>query len=105
MYQPPLLGTNDNTRDEFVEIYNPTASNITLQSPAGAWRLDGGLAYTFPPNTVLPAGQTLLVVSFSPTDTASSNAFVTAYGITNGLRLFGLRAAPASDPAAVGTSL
>jgi hypothetical protein len=89
MYQPPSLGTNDNTRDEFIEIYNPTATNITLQSPAGNWRLDGGIAYTFPMNTVLPAGQALLVVSFPPTDSASSNAFRLAYGVTNSLRLFG----------------
>lgn len=89
MYQPPLLGTNDNTRDEFVEIHNPTATDITLQSPVGAWRLDGGVSYTFPANTVLTAGQTLLVVSFAPTDVASSNAFRAAYGVTNGLRLFG----------------
>lgn len=89
MYQPPLLGTNDNTRDEFIEIYNPAGTNVTLQNASGAWRLDGGVSYTFPANTLLPAGQALLVVSFTPTDTASSNAFCAAYGITNSLRLFG----------------
>ena len=89
MYQPPPLGTNDNTRDEFIEIYNPTATNVTLQNSVGAWRLDGGVSYTFPVNTVLPAGQTLLVVSFTPTDSASSNAFRATYSITNNVRLFG----------------
>jgi hypothetical protein len=89
MYQPPLLGTNDNTRDEFIEVYNPTATTVTLQNASGAWRLDGGVAYTFPANTVLAAGQALLVVSFAPTDSASSNAFRATYGVTNSLRLFG----------------
>jgi len=89
MYEPPELGGSDNARDEFIEICNPTASGIALQSAAGAWRLDGGISYTFPTNTVLPAGEALLVVSFAPTDAGSSNAFAAAYGITNSLRLFG----------------
>jgi hypothetical protein len=62
---------------------------VTLQNASGAWRLDGGVAYTFPANTVLAAGQALLVVSFAPTDSASSNAFRATYGVTNSLRLFG----------------
>ncbi len=83
MYHPPDLGTNDNTRDEFVEIYNPTASPITLQDADGNWRLDGGIAFTFPPTTTIPADGSLLVVSFPPTDTATLAAFRTAQGLTN----------------------
>jgi hypothetical protein len=48
MYHPPDLGTNDNTRDEFVEIYNPTTSPITLQDADGLWRLDGGVSLHLP---------------------------------------------------------
>ncbi len=89
MYQPPLLGELDNVRDEFIEILNPTASDVTMQTDAEAWRLNGGIEYTFPDHTVLPAGERLLIVSFDPADTATSNAFVAAYSITNTLRIFG----------------
>jgi hypothetical protein len=83
MYHPPDLGTNDNTRDEFVEIYNPTTSPITLQDADGIWRLDGGIAFTFPAATTIPADSSLLVVSFAPTDTVTLAAFRSAHGITN----------------------
>jgi hypothetical protein len=83
MYHPPDLGTNDNTRDEYVELFNPTDATITLQDTNGAWRLDGGVAYTFAPATTIPAGGTLLVVNFSPSDTATLTAFRAAHGITN----------------------
>ena len=83
MYHPPDLGTNDNTRDEFVEIYNPTTSPITLQDADGIWRLDGGISFTFPAATTIPADSSVLVVSFAPTDTATLAAFRSAHGITN----------------------
>jgi hypothetical protein len=83
MYHPPDLGTNDNTRDEFVEIYNPTAAPVTLQDADGIWRLDGGISYTIPAATTIPAGGSLLVVSFAPTDIATLAAFRSAHGITN----------------------
>jgi len=89
MYCPAAMGTNDNTRDEFIEIYNPTASNITMQTVDEAWRIDGGVEYTFPDNTEIPAGSILLVVGFDPSDNATSNAFATTYGLTNGVHMFG----------------
>jgi len=89
MYCPAPLGTNDNTRDEFIEIHNPTGSNITMQTLDEAWRIDGGVAYTFPDHTQVPAGSMLLVVGFDPADHAASNEFATAYGITNNVRMFG----------------
>lgn len=89
MYQPTLTGTTDNTHDEFIEIYNPTPSAITMQNVDEAWRLNGGIEYTFPDNTTVPAGETLLVISFNPSDSTASNAFVTAYGISNNVRFFG----------------
>ncbi len=83
MYRPPDLGTNDNVRDESIELFNPTASNITLQDTNGAWRLNGGVSFAFPANTVIAAGGSLLIVSFAPTNSASSNLFRAAYGLTN----------------------
>ncbi len=89
MYQPPLSGGADSTRDEYVEIYNPTATSVTMQNAAGAWRLAGGIEYTFPVGTVLPAGGTLLVVGFDPADATMVAAFTDVYSITNSVRFFG----------------
>jgi hypothetical protein len=83
MYRPASLDTNDNTRDEFVEIYNPTAAPINLQDADGVWRLDGGIVFTFPAAATIPPGGSLLVVSFNPADTATLAAFRNAHGITN----------------------
>lgn len=89
MYHPPDLGTNDNTRDEFIELYNSTENPIALQSTNGTWRLDGGIGYTFPTNTIIPAGGALLIVNFAPSDAATSNAFCAAYGLKSGISLLG----------------
>ncbi len=83
MYHPPDFGTNDNVRDEFVEIYNPTTAPIVLQDADGLWRLDGGISFTFPAATTIPAGGSLLVVSFAPSDAVTLAAFRSAHGITN----------------------
>ena len=83
MYHPPDLGTNDNTRDEYVELYNPTTSAVALQDTNGLWRIDGGIGYTFPPNTTIPAGGTLLLVNFDPSHVLALSTFRSVYGITN----------------------
>lgn len=83
MYHPPDLATNDNTRDEFVEVLNPLPQSVTLQDTNGVWRLDGGISFDFPAGTTIPAGGSLLVVSFSPTNAATLAQFRTAHGITN----------------------
>src|SRR6185295_11369171 len=43
----PVSGDSD---DEFIELYNRTASPINL----GGWRLRDGVSFTFPTNAVLP---------------------------------------------------
>ena len=83
MYHPPNLGTNDNTADEFVELFNPTISSIALQDFNGTWRLDGGISFLFPTNTVIPASGCLLVANISPTNVSALAAFRAAHGITN----------------------
>jgi len=81
MYHPPDIGTNDNTLDEYVELFNPTTSPIGLFGTNGSWRLGGGIGLDFPPNTTVAAGGTLLVVNFDPANAAASNAFRSTYGI------------------------
>jgi hypothetical protein len=85
------LAIDPNIRDddlEFIEIYNPTAAGITLTN----WRMRGGIDYDFPAGTTLPAGQSLLVASFAPSDPNNRNrlsAFRTNYAINDQVRILG----------------
>ncbi|HMJ89309.1 MAG TPA: lamin tail domain-containing protein, partial [Candidatus Acidoferrum sp.] len=93
MYHPPNLQiTNDNTRDEFVEIRNIAGTNVTLYDPAfptNRWRLRGGVDFDFPAIALAP-GTTLVVVSFDPaTDPISTAAFRGAYALPTNAVLFG----------------
>ena len=85
MFHPKAAALNaeDNVADEYIEIHNPTATAVSLFNTNGVWRLNGGVQFDMPPNLVLPAGGTLLVVSFNPNDAAALNAFRNAYGLTN----------------------
>ena len=84
LYHPPDTGgTNDNSLDEFVEIFNPTPQPVALSNTNGSWRLDGGISLTFPPGVTLNGGDTLLAVSFNPLIAAQLDAFKTRYGITD----------------------
>jgi len=91
MYHPPDSGgTNDNTLDEYIELFNPTGAAITLQNTNGNWRVAGGVSFDFTPGLSIPAGGTLLLVNFDPADSTASNAFRATYGLTNaGVRMFG----------------
>ena len=83
MYHPSDFDTNDNTRDEFVELLNPSPQPVSLQDANGVWRLGGGINFEFPAGTTLPAGGCLLVASFAPTNAATLAQFRAAHGITN----------------------
>jgi len=90
MYHPPDVGTNDNPLDEFLELLNPTATTLNLFNANGAWRVDGGISFTFPPNRSLSPAYLALVVNFDPADTATLNAFRNKYGVTNAaVQIFG----------------
>jgi hypothetical protein len=83
MFHPPDVGTNDNTLDEYLELLNPTSATVELFNTNGAWRLDGGISFTFPPSRTLSPSNLALVVNFDPADTAALNAFRNKYGVTN----------------------
>jgi hypothetical protein len=53
MYHP-ISGDDD---DQYVELYNRTASEVTLTG----WQLEGGISFIFPSNTVLPAHSFLVI--------------------------------------------
>jgi hypothetical protein len=83
MFYPPLLGgVEDNTLDEYVELFNVSNSTISLfdpLAPTNSWKLKGGVDFTFPPHTTLLAGGFLLVVNFDPVADAVSLAQFRAY--------------------------
>jgi len=55
MYHP----ASENPLDEWIELYNPTATNVNLSG----WRISGGIAFNFATNTVVGAGQYLVVAA------------------------------------------
>ena len=84
MYQP----ASGNATLEFVEVFNPSPAIENLTN----WKLTGDVDYTFPTNTLLPAGQTLAVLSFDPklpNSTTTLTAFRSAYGIGTNAMLLG----------------
>jgi hypothetical protein len=92
-YHPPDLGTNDNTRDEFLELLNISATPVALFDPAhptNTWRLDDAVEFTFPSSVVLSPGQCLVIVSFDPQTNATALAqFHAAYGIDDTVTIVG----------------
>jgi len=75
MYHPA-----NETDDEYIELYNPTASRIYLENSEGSWRLDGAVDYIFEGNTSIPAGGRLIIAGFDPAaDIVQLNVFATAY--------------------------
>jgi len=73
MYHPPDLGTNDNVRDEFIELHNISTAPVELYDPPT--RPMSGTCATRWTSTSrpdrLPAGGYLLVVSFDPVNNPS----------------------------------
>ena len=86
MYHPVPTAAHpgDNDNDEFIEIHNPTTADVSLWNTSGTWRIDGGVDYAFPSNTVLAAGGYLAVVSFDPANAAAKAAFLASYGLSDG---------------------
>lgn len=97
MYHPPdaLVGTNatDNSYDEFIEIAfeAPLPSAVPMTNGFGAWRLNGGVDYSFPADMTLLSTERVLIVSFDPVTNATQlAAFKQRYGVNNpAQRIFG----------------
>jgi hypothetical protein len=85
MFYPPMLGTNDNVRDEFIELQNISSGTLSLFDPAhptNRWRLRGGVEFDLPAIT-LPPGGVVVVTSFDPqNDLAAAAAFRQRYNTT-----------------------
>ena len=67
---------------EYIEIVNPGSSAVDLTN----WRLRGEADYDFVAGTSIPAGGTIVVLSFDPADSLNADklaAFVAHYGISS----------------------
>lgn len=93
MYEPALLGFEDNTQDEYIELKNITAASVPLfdpQAPANTWKVSGGVDFIFPQNATLPAGGTLLLVNFDPAlDSNTLASFRSRYNLGTTVPLYG----------------
>jgi len=93
MYHPPdLAGGLDNGADEYVQLKNISASSVQLFDPAAStntWHLRGGVDFNLPQGITLGAGQSLLLVSFTPADTVALAAFRAKYALFNGVPVYG----------------
>jgi hypothetical protein len=89
----PVLGTNNNTRDEYVEIRNVSAEPVALFDPAAptnTWSLDGAIQFTFPQGITLPPGGHIIVVGFDPVWSAiDTTAFRTNYSLATNIAILG----------------
>lgn len=80
LYRPPSNGV------EFVEICAPTSGVVQLYDPAAptnAWKLTGGISYTFPLGSVLTGGQHAVVAGCDPAEFRASN------GVPASVQVFG----------------
>jgi hypothetical protein len=92
MYHPPDIGTNDNSLDEFIELLNTAGTNVPLfhlAYPTNAWQLRGVVDFDFPTNIILTPGSALLLVNFSPTNTAQLTAFRAQYRVATNVAILG----------------
>jgi hypothetical protein len=82
MYCPPSTdGVTDNVAHEFVEIFNLSSQVQELFNGHGAWRVGGGIQWSFTPGTTIAPGAALLLVSFDPSDAIQLDQFRHAYGL------------------------
>jgi hypothetical protein len=99
----------DDSTNEFIEIYNPNGTNMPLYDPqrwyyhddyqsgttpyasglTNVWRIRGSVDFEFPTNVWLAPSNYLLMVNFSPTNLAQSNAFALKFDLPAGVQVFG----------------
>jgi hypothetical protein len=94
MYHPPdLNGTNDDVASEYLELLNVTSDTVPLYDTlnnTNSWRLRDSVDFDFPQGASMPPGGFALVVSFNPeTNVAAKSAFLTKYGLSPAVQLYG----------------
>ena len=93
MYAPPPFGSDADNLDEYIELRNVSADTVPLFDPlhaTNAWKLDGGVQFTFPTNLTMAPWSYLLVVNFNPgNDPVMLNWFRTVYGVDTNTPIVG----------------
>lgn len=90
MYHPiESEGRETDRAGEYIELLNVTAGTVALFEGTNTWRLQGGVEFDFPTNTILLPEESVLLVAFNPTNTAILTEFRSKYGVKNTTRLFG----------------
>jgi Chitobiase/beta-hexosaminidase C-terminal domain/Lamin Tail Domain/CotH kinase protein/Bacterial TSP3 repeat len=93
MYHPPDLANGlDNADDEYIELRNITSSMVQLFDalhPTNTWRVRGGVDFDFPQSVSIGAAQSIVLVSFDPTNTAALAAFRAGHGLFAGVPILG----------------
>ncbi|HEY5910104.1 MAG TPA: lamin tail domain-containing protein [Verrucomicrobiae bacterium] len=92
-YHPPDVGTNDNTIDEFIELWNITGAAVPLfdpSAPTNTWHLRNAVSFDFPTNVTVPASGYALVVGFDPEfQPQTATAFRAKFSVPASVPLFG----------------
>ncbi len=93
-YHPPdAFGGGDDTFDEFIEILNASDFPVGLYDPmhpTNSWRLRDAVDFDFPTNSVVPAWDYALIVSFNPaTNALLTSIFRGRYGLSSNVLIFG----------------
>lgn len=73
---------------EFIQLTNVSEADVSLENAEGAYRIDGGVSFTFPPGTTFAAGQRMWIVPFDPADTVQRDLFCTAYELDPNFETF-----------------
>lgn len=90
MYHPPDDGTNDNTRDEYIELHNISTTPVALVEGTNHWRLRDAVDFNFAPGTAIAPGGYLVVVGFDPVNNPTALAgFRSRYNITADMAIVG----------------
>jgi hypothetical protein len=89
-YHPSPIPANgqmwNNTEDEYIEVLNPGPAPVSLRG----WRLQDGVTFDFPDDTILPAGGMAVVVSFDPAaDSERAAAFRVRFQVPISVPLLG----------------
>jgi hypothetical protein len=85
---PDGVGGIDTANLEFIEVHNPTLVDEDLTN----WEIDKGIDFAFPANTMLLAGNTLVIVGFDPAVGANATLlsdFRNYYGIDETVTVLG----------------
>jgi hypothetical protein len=88
MYNPSVNVGEDPDDFEYIEIFNPTNSGISLAN----WRLRKAVDFDFPADTVIDAKGTVVVLPFNPDDALNATKlanFNAKYNIGSAVKLVG----------------